>query len=506
MANIFLRITLITVLICLLSSFTKSSENIKIVLPKFLNLTLSTDPSTISAASHDFGNITTITPGGVLCPSSPAEISRLLRYANSNGKRIFQVAARGKGHSLNGQASVSGGVIINMTCLAGVVVSEDKKYADVAAGTLWVNVVKQTTEKGVSPVTFTDYLHVTVGGTLSNAGIGGMVFRHGPLISNVLELDVITGKGEMLTCSPQLNSDLFYGALGGLGQFGIITRARIVLDHAPKRAKWFQTLYSDFTVFTKDQELLISMASDIGVDYLEGQIMLSNGILDTSFFPPSDQSKVADLVKKHGIIYVLEGAKYYDDHTLPTIGKAVDKLTKTLSYLPGFISIHDVPYFDLLDRVHAGENRLRSLGLWEVPHPWLNLYVPKSRILDFHNGVIRDILFKQKTTSGVALLYPTNRDKWNDRMSAMIPDEEDVVYIIGILQSANPQTLLEVESVNDKMIRFCKDSGIKIKQYLMHYTKKEEWVEHFGPKWADFSKRKDMFDPMKLLAPGQDIF
>lgn len=106
---------------------------------------------------------------------------------------MFQVAARGQGHSLNGQASVSGGVVINMTCLSGVVVSEDKKYADVAGGTLWVDVLKKTAEKGVSPVTWTDYLHVSVGGTLSNTGLGGQVFRNGPQICNVLELDVITG-------------------------------------------------------------------------------------------------------------------------------------------------------------------------------------------------------------------------------------------------------------------------------------------------------------------------
>jgi cytokinin dehydrogenase len=501
MANLRLMITLITVLM-----ITKSSNGIKIDLPKSLNLTLSTDPSIISAASHDFGNITTVTPGGVICPSSTADISRLLQYA-ANGKSTFQVAARGQGHSLNGQASVSGGVIVNMTCITDVVVSKDKKYADVAAGTLWVDVLKKTAEKGVSPVSWTDYLHITVGGTLSNGGIGGQVFRNGPLVSNVLELDVITGKGEMLTCSRQLNPELFYGVLGGLGQFGIITRDGIVLDHAPKRAKWFRMLYSDFTTFTKDQERLISMANDIGVDYLEGQIFLSNGVVDTSFFPPSDQSKVADLVKQHGIIYVLEVAKYYDDPNLPIISKVIDTLTKTLSYLPGFISMHDVAYFDFLNRVHVEENKLRSLGLWELPHPWLNLYVPKSRILDFHNGVVKDILLKQKSASGLALLYPTNRNKWDNRMSAMIPEiDEDVIYIIGLLQSATPKDLPEVESVNEKIIRFCKDSGIKIKQYLMHYTSKEDWIEHFGSKWDDFSKRKDLFDPKKLLSPGQDIF
>lgn len=44
-----------------------------------------------------------------------------------------------------------------------------------------------------------------------------------------------TGKGELLTCSEKENSELFHAALGGLGQFGIITRARIALEQAPQR-------------------------------------------------------------------------------------------------------------------------------------------------------------------------------------------------------------------------------------------------------------------------------
>lgn len=43
----------------------------------------------------------------------------------------------------------------------------------------------------------------------------------------------VVGKGEVVTCSGNRNADLFYGVLGGLGQFGIITRARISLEPAP---------------------------------------------------------------------------------------------------------------------------------------------------------------------------------------------------------------------------------------------------------------------------------
>jgi FAD/FMN-containing dehydrogenase len=45
---------------------------------------------------------------------------------------------------------------------------------------------------------------------------------------------ISVGKGEVVTCSENRNADLFHGVLGGLGQFGIITRARISLEPAPK--------------------------------------------------------------------------------------------------------------------------------------------------------------------------------------------------------------------------------------------------------------------------------
>lgn len=37
-----------------------------------------------------------------------------------------------------------------------------------------------------------------------------------------------------MNCSKKENADLFHAALGGLGQFGIITRAQIALEPAPE--------------------------------------------------------------------------------------------------------------------------------------------------------------------------------------------------------------------------------------------------------------------------------
>jgi cytokinin dehydrogenase len=60
------------------------------------------------------------------------------------------------------------------------------------------------------------------------------VYRANPYVK-LLKLSA--GKGEVLNCSEKQNSDLFHSVLGGLGQFGIITRARISLEPAPDMVK-----------------------------------------------------------------------------------------------------------------------------------------------------------------------------------------------------------------------------------------------------------------------------
>ena len=52
-----------------------------------------------------------------------------------------------------------------------------------------------------------------------------------------------------------------------------------------------------------------------------------------------------------------------------------------LSYIPSTLFLSEVPYIQFLDRVHVSEVKLRSKGLWEVPHPWLNLLIPEAKYI-----------------------------------------------------------------------------------------------------------------------------
>jgi cytokinin dehydrogenase len=136
------------------------------------------------------------------------------------------------------------------------------------------------------------------------------------------------GTGEMVTCSRDVNSDLFFAALGGLGQFGVITRARIRLAPAPKRVRWVRLAYSDVATFTKDQELLISNRTGlIGFDYVEGQVQLNRSFIEgpksTPFFSGTDLARLARLASRTGsvAIYYIEAAMYYTEDNAMSMDK-----------------------------------------------------------------------------------------------------------------------------------------------------------------------------------------
>ncbi|KAF2310010.1 hypothetical protein GH714_006167 [Hevea brasiliensis] len=325
----------------------------------------------------------------------------------------------------------------------------------------------------------------------------------------------INGKGEILTCSEEENSELFHAVLGGLGQFGIITRARISLEPAPQRVRWIRVLYSSFSSFTRDQEYLISLYGNPPsqkFDYVEGFVIVDEGLINnwrSSFFSPRNPVKISSIgAKGTGVLYCLEITKNYHQSSVDTIDQEVESLLKKLNFIPSSVFTTDLPYVDFLDRVHKAELKLRSKGLWDVPHPWLNLFVPKSRIADFDKGVFKGILGNK--TSGPILIYPMNRNKWDQRSSVVTP-VEDVFYLVAFLRSAlddgeETHTLEYLSNQNRQILRFCDDAGIKVKQYLPHYTTQQEWVDHFGDKWSQFYQNKMEFDPRRILATGQRIF
>ncbi|XP_072993735.1 cytokinin dehydrogenase 3-like [Typha latifolia] len=471
---------------------------------------------TPTEASVDYGRIIFNSPAAILRPKSPKDISLLLGFlSSSSSNKYLTVAARGAGHSIYGQAQASGGIVIEMDSLPSSIKIHrsgdgDKiiSYADVSGGALWIELLEESLKLGLAPRSWTDYLYLSIGGTLSNAGISGQAFKYGPQISNVLQLDIITGEGELVTCSPSKSSELFYAALGGLGQFGIITSARIILQEAPKKVRWVRAFYSDFDLFTKDQEMLISMPEK--VDYVEGFIVLNEKNFHNSFAAfPSLDSMIPKLEK--GILsevyYCIEFTVYDYQLKDSNVKQVAEDISREMSYMPSLIYTVEVSYYDFLNRVSIEEKSLRERGMWDVSHPWLNILVPKSGIEEFKD-LLLEIISPDQEFEGLILIYPLLRDKWATNTSAVLPESDEVVYIVGILRSANPSDRLsDILRENCRMAKAAAgNQAIRAKQYLPHYHGQEQWKEHFGSGWEQFAGRKIRFDPRNVLGPGQGIF
>lgn len=85
----------------------------------------------------------------------------------------------------------------------------------------------------------------------------------------------------------------------------------------------------------------------------------------------------------------------------------IDSLLSELNYIRSTLFLSEVAYVDFLDRVHVSEVKLQEKGLWEVPHPWLNLLIPRSRIHEFAKEVFGNIV--KDTSNGPVLIYPVNK-------------------------------------------------------------------------------------------------
>ncbi|KAK2636993.1 hypothetical protein Ddye_031785 [Dipteronia dyeriana] len=508
----FIRSLIILFLSCITVKLNLCFSSIPYSL-KTLNLEGHFNFDEVHHAARDFGNRYQFLPSAILHPKSVSDIATTIKHIWEMGPHSeLTVAARGHGHSLHGQAQSHRGVVINMESLQGPkmqVNTGNFPYVDVSGGELWINILHESLKYGLAPKSWTDYLHLTVGGTLSNAGISGQAFRHGPQISNVHQLEVVTGKGEIISCSKKQNSDLFHSVLGGLGQFGVITRAKISLEPAPEKVKWIRVLYDDFATFSRDQLHLISVENTF--DYIEGFVIVNRtGLLNNwrSSFNPQDPVQASQFKSDGKILFCLELAKYFNPDKNERANQEVENSLSVLSYIPSTLFLSEVSYIQFLDRVHVSEVKLRSKGLWEVPHPWLNLLIPRSKIHNFAEEVFGNILMD--TSNGPILIYPVNRSKWDNRTSVVIP-EEDIFYLVAFLSSAVPTStgtdgLEHILTQNKRILEYCETARLGVKQYLPHYTTQEEWRTHFGPQWEGFAQRKSTYDPLAILAPGQRIF
>ena len=432
-----------------------------------------TDSAAIESAADDFGHIIHRRPHAVLRPGSVNDIVRVVRYARQQN---LEVSAQGQRHSTYGQGQVEAGIAIDMSPLSAIRTIR-RQSVDVEAGALWSSVLRATLEQGLTPPVLTDYLELSIGGTLSVGGIGGASHRYGAQVDNVLELQVVTGEGKLEVCSMDQNRRLFEAVLGGLGQYAIIVRARLRLIAAETHARVFMLYYDDLATFTADQRTVIN---DERFNYVEGQVIAKDG---------------------GGWRYMLEAASFYSPPAQPNNAR----LLGDLRYTRGSEQIDDRTYFDFANRLEATVAFLKSIGVWAFPHPWFDVWVPGS-VVNQYVGDIVSTLTLADTGQGPILLYPIKNSRF--KMPFLRLPDEQTVFLFDILRTAPPDQAVVNAMVADNRAlhdQLREQGGLRYPIGAIPFTR-QDWRVHYQGVWEEVQRAKRRYDPDVVLTPGQGIF
>jgi FAD/FMN-containing dehydrogenase len=154
-------------------------------------------------------------------PESAADVSKIVKILD---KHSCPFGMRSGAHSaFEGANGIKDGVTVDFGYINATTYNEATEVASIGPGSTW----------GKAYQTLAPYDVVPVGGRADVVGVGGFTTGggysfhtgvRGFAADNVVNFEVVTGKGDIVNANAQENSDLWHALKGGSGNFGFVTR------------------------------------------------------------------------------------------------------------------------------------------------------------------------------------------------------------------------------------------------------------------------------------------
>ncbi|QBQ59290.1 putative oxidoreductase ORF5 in fasciation locus [Saccharomonospora xinjiangensis] len=435
-----------------------------------LTTTVADDEATLARFSRDWGGLVHARPGAVVRPCSTADVAAVLAFAAETGT---PVVPRGSGHSCFGQSLTEGGIVLDLSGLARVHPGAGREVvAD--AGASWRRVTESALARGLTPTVLPDYLGLSVGGTLSVGGLGGASHRHGAQTDTVTALEVVTGTGEALWCSPERNRDLFDAVRAGSGRCGVITRATIAVGPAARLARRRKLYYRDLAAFRADQRTVVT---EERFDHVEGRVLRDTG---------------------GEWLYRMDATSY---HLLP--GDASDaEALDGLSFDTALTETAEYSYGEFCDRMADGEASLRESGEWFHPHPWLTVFLPDDAVTGIVGQALTGLTLGEADT---VLLYPVSADRITTPL-LRLPKADPAhtpVWLFALLTVADPRDPIDLAGRlkrNASLYDRVAEAGGTVYPGSALPRGALKWEHHFGDAWPALTAARRRYDPAGVLA------
>lgn len=174
-----------------------------------------------------------INQGLIVFPTSASDVSTAVLFSKTHN---LELSVRGGGHATSGSSSTDGGLCIDLSKMRTVTVDPMAKIITAEGGSLWSDVDTEAEQFGLA----------TVGGTVNHTGIGGLTLgggygyltgKHGLVIDNLLEVEMVLADGSVVMASETEKPDLFWAVRGAGTSFGVATKF-LYRAHEQKGPVW----------------------------------------------------------------------------------------------------------------------------------------------------------------------------------------------------------------------------------------------------------------------------
>ena len=158
----------------------------------------------------------------IVRPETAIDVSRAVTTAR---ELDLEIAVKGGGHSVAGHSTTDGGLLIDLGAMRAIDIDPVRRIGSAQGG---ATAGEYTTAAGAHgfATPFGDTGSVGLGGLTLGGGIGWLARKHGMTIDSLVEVDLVTADGRLVTVSEAADPDLFWAVRGGGGNFGIATRFR----------------------------------------------------------------------------------------------------------------------------------------------------------------------------------------------------------------------------------------------------------------------------------------
>jgi D-lactate dehydrogenase (cytochrome) len=317
----------------------------------------------------------------------------------------------------------------------------------------------------------------TIGGMIVNDASGQKTVKYGEVADWVLELEVVTAEGEVMTCGSKAVKtsagynlkDLFVGSEGTLG---VVTRATLELEGLPEQVRGGRAVFGDID----DASAAVFDAVRSGVDVAKIELIdaltarMANDYLDTGL---DDKPMIfLEFHANHGI-------------------------EEEIEFCRAIFESHDVERFEM------SEDEARMAELWEARNELafaLRAYDPDLKPLK--PGDITVPISKYPEIVGFAKALAEEHD-------LLVPTfghagDGNVHYTV-FAEADDPERLELAEEVYDRIVRRAIElGGTSTGEHGIGIGKREYLEREHGEVGVEMMRRiKGAFDSKDILNPGK---